>query len=58
MNSGYNPVLFTPNLTSKKQMKSNQPPHRFGGSQVITGLDIVSEIRTKVVKPVKIHFPR
>ena len=54
----YNPVLFNPNLTSKIQMKSNQPPHRFGGSQVITGLGIVSEIRTKVVKPVKIHFPR
>ena len=54
----YNPVLFNPKYTSTHQMKSNQPPHRFGGSQVISGLGVVSEIRTKVVKPVKIHFPR
>ena len=58
MNGNFNPVLFNPNLTSKIQMKSNQPVHRFGGSQVITGLGIDSEIRTKVVKPIKIHFPK
>ena len=57
MNSGYNPVLFTPKYTSTHQMKSNQPPHHFGGSQVMTG-GFLAPIRTKLPKPIKIHFPR
>ncbi len=58
MNSGYFPVLFTPHFTSTHQMKSNQPPHLFGGSQIISGLGLFAPIRTKIIKPAKIHFPR
>ena len=58
MNSGYNPVLFNPKYTSTHQMRSNQPPHLFGGSQVMSGLGIVAPIRTKIIKPAKIHFSR
>lgn len=36
MNSGYNPVLFTPMATSRKQMSSNTPEFFFGGSQIPT----------------------
>ncbi len=60
MNSGYNPVLFTPKYTSTHQMKSQQKPHYMGGSQIISGLGITATapIQAKVVKPSKIHFPR
>lgn len=36
MNSGYNPVLFTPIATSRKQMSSNKAEFFFGGSQIPT----------------------
>lgn len=58
MNGKFNPVLFNPKYTSTHQMKSQQPPHRFGGSQIITGLGITAPMRTKDQKPIKIHFPR
>ena len=57
MNGNYNPVLFTPKYTSTHQMKSQQPAHHFGGSQVMTG-GVLAPIRTKLPKPTKIHFPR
>ena len=47
MNGNYNPVLFTPKYTSTHQMKSQQPAHHFGGSQVqISGLGLVTPIRS------------
>ena len=38
MNSGYNPVLFTPISTARKQMSSNTPEFFFGGSQIPTAM--------------------
>ncbi len=38
MNSGYNPVLFTPMSTARKQMSSNTPEFFFGGSQIPTAM--------------------
>ena len=55
-NGGYNPVLFEPKKTSMNQMKSQQPPHHFGGSQVMTGLGLLAPIRTKTPKPAKIRM--
>ena len=52
-NGGYNPVLFTPKYTSTHQMKSNQPPHHFGGSQFMTGLGLSAPIRTKLPNRLK-----
>jgi hypothetical protein len=40
MNSGYNPVLFTPVTTSKKQMSSNTPEFFFGGSQIPSSMNM------------------
>jgi hypothetical protein len=40
MNSGYNPVLFTPAITSRKQMSSNNPEFFFGGSQIPSAMHI------------------
>lgn len=50
MNSGYNPVLFTPNATAKKQMKTNTVPFYMGGSQVENALGrtpIIAEAKPK-----------
>ena len=55
-NGGYNPLLFEPKKTSMNQMKSQQPPHQFGGSQIMTGLGFRAPIRTKIPKPSKIRM--
>jgi hypothetical protein len=50
MNSGYNPVLFTPNATAKKQMKTNDIPMYMGGSQIQSSLGftpIIAEAKPK-----------
>ncbi len=49
-NSGYNPALSTPSLTSKKQMKTNTVPMYMGGSQVESALGftpIIAETKPK-----------
>lgn len=50
MNSGYNPAMFTPSLTSKKQMATNTVPFYQGGSQVQSSLGftpIIAEAKPK-----------
>lgn len=50
MNSGYNPVLSTPNSTAKKQMATNTVPFYQGGSQVQSALGftpIIAETKPK-----------
>ena len=50
MNSGYSPVMFTPNVTTKKQMKTNTVPFYLGGSQVESALGftpIIAETKPK-----------
>jgi hypothetical protein len=49
-NSGYNPVLSTPNATAKKQMATNTVPFYMGGSQVQSALGftpIIAEAKPK-----------
>lgn len=49
MNSGYNPSMFTPGTTSRKQMSTNTVPFYMGGSQVETTLGFTPKIQE--VKP-------
>jgi len=44
MNSGYSPVMFTPSITAKNQMKSNTVPFYTGGSQVESALGFTPTI--------------
>ncbi len=46
MNSGYNPVMFTPIGTSRKQMSSNAPEFFFGGSQIPSATYMPSPLPT------------
>lgn len=54
MNSGFNPSLATPSLTSKKQMASNTIPFYQGGSQVQSALGFTPIIPKVVTKPIQI----
>lgn len=50
MNSGYNPVLSTPNATAKKQMATNTVPFYMGGSQIESSLGrtpVIPEAKSK-----------
>ena len=49
-NSGYNPAMFTPSITAKKQMATNNVPFYQGGSQVQSALGftpIIAETKPK-----------
>lgn len=50
MNSGYSPVMFTPSLTSRKQMQTNTVSMYMGGSQIESALGftpIIAETKPK-----------
>lgn len=53
MNSGYNPILFTPVKVSQNQAQSQQPPFYFGGSQVPDALGFIPKITPVKTVPVK-----